>query len=86
MYQASAGFPVVPVAGPAPGSINAVVRDNVNIQVHSTQTTPAVVSAHTWTPQPPPGSVSPSESVPSPSSCSVGIEGKEVSLNCFCFF
>lgn len=73
----SAGFPLVPITGPAPGSISAVVRDSVNVQVHSTQTTPAVVSATTWTPQATSRSESPSDSVPSPSSGSAGREGKE---------
>ena len=75
---ATAGHPVVPLSGPAPGSISAVVRDTVSMQVHSTQTTPAVVSAPTWIPQAPSRSISPSDSVPSPSSASALGDGKEV--------
>ncbi|KAK7482996.1 hypothetical protein BaRGS_00025773, partial [Batillaria attramentaria] len=75
--NASAGYPMVPITGPAPGSISAVVRDSVSVQVHSTQTTPAVVSATTWTPQALSRSISPSESVPSPASGSGGRDVKE---------
>ncbi|XP_025077946.1 NGFI-A-binding protein 1-like isoform X5 [Pomacea canaliculata] len=77
--NASAGYPVVPLTGPAPGSISAVVRDCVNLQTHPPQTSQAIVSATTWTPQPPPPprSISPSESIPSPSSVSIGPDGKE---------
>ncbi|XP_070174894.1 NGFI-A-binding protein homolog isoform X2 [Littorina saxatilis] len=66
--SATTGGASFPPTRPAPGSISAVVRDAVSIQVHSTQTTPSVVTAHTWTPQAASRSTSPADSVPSPSS------------------
>lgn len=65
------------IGPPVPGSISAVVRDSVSLQVHSTQTaSSAVVTAPTWTPQAPSRSVSPADSMPSPSGSGSGKEDR----------